>query len=194
MFGGICGIDLDDDFAFELLRTEDIRETDDYPGIRVFLTAHYGPMAVPLSIDVTTGDAITPAAVEYEYPLAFDEGSIRIMAYPVETVLAEKLETVLSRGIANTRPRDYYDIRMLWTVRRSMIELDTLAEAVRSTCEKRGSIRAFDNAHATMSSVKGDTTMADRWKKFAASYKYAQHMSLENGCDTVVEIVKCLNL
>lgn len=193
VFRGICKIDADDDFDFEFLRTEDIRETDDYPGIRVFLVAHYDPMAVPLSIDMTTGDAITPEAMEYEYPLAFDEGSIRIMAYPVETVLAEKLETVLSRGIANTRPRDYYDIYMLWTMRRDMVDLPTLADAVRATCEKRGSLHVFDAAHKAMDAVREDDVMLGRWRKFARSYTYARNMTLKEGCDAVVEIIARLD-
>lgn len=194
VFCGICKIEADDDFDFEFLRTEDIREADDYPGIRVFLVAHYDPMAVPLSIDMTTGDAITPEAMEYEYPFAFDEGSIRIMAYPVETVLAEKLETVLSRGIANTRPRDYYDIYMLWTVRRDMVDLSTLADAVRATCEKRGSLHVFYAAHKAMDAVREDDVMLGRWRKFERSYTYAQNMTLKEGCDAVVEIITRLDL
>ena len=193
VFRDICEIDADDDFDFEFLRTENIRETDDYPGIRVFLVAHYDPMAVPLSIDMTTGDAITPEAMEYEYPLAFDEGSIRIMAYPVETVLAEKLETVLSRGIANTRPRDYYDIYMLWTVRRDMVDLSTLADAIRATCKKRRSLHVFDAAHKTMGAVREDNVMLGRWRKFARSYTYAQNMTLAEGCDAVMEIITGLD-
>ncbi|MGN0072165.1 MAG: nucleotidyl transferase AbiEii/AbiGii toxin family protein [Atopobiaceae bacterium] len=101
VFSEVCSIDLDDDIKFELLRTEDIRETDDYPGIRAFLKARYDPLDVPLSIDVTTGDAITPGAVLYEYPFVFDEGHAAVMAYPLETVLAEKAETVLARNIKN---------------------------------------------------------------------------------------------
>lgn len=79
----------------------------------VHLIAHYDPMATPLKMDVMTGDKITPSSIAYDYPLLFDDRSIHIMSYPVETVMAKKLETVLSRGIANTCPRDYYDIHML---------------------------------------------------------------------------------
>ena len=103
-FREIAAVQADDDWEFEFDRTEDIRETDDYPGIRGHLKANYAPMSVPLTVDVTTGDRITPEAVEYSYPLLFGEGEITLMAYPVETVLAEKLETVVTRGVANTRP------------------------------------------------------------------------------------------
>lgn len=103
VFGEICAIGAGDDLAFELLRTEDIREADEYPGIRVFLRARYAPLAVPITVDVTTGDRITPIAIAYDYPFVFDEGSARIMAYPLEIVLAEKVETVLARNVATTR-------------------------------------------------------------------------------------------
>ncbi len=91
VFGEICAIDADDDLRFELVRTANIREIDDYPGIRVFLRAHNSPIAVPLTVDVTTGDFFIPGAVRYDYPFVFDEGTARIMAYPIETVLAEKI-------------------------------------------------------------------------------------------------------
>ncbi len=87
--GKIISVQADDDWEFEFDRTEDIRETDDYPGIRVHIKAIYAPMALPLTVDITTGDKITPDAVEYRYPLLFGEGEIGLMAYPIETVLAE---------------------------------------------------------------------------------------------------------
>ncbi|XCB29265.1 nucleotidyl transferase AbiEii/AbiGii toxin family protein [Arcanobacterium hippocoleae] len=120
-FKEICTVAIDDGLSFEVIRSEDIREFDDYQGIRIFLKAHYPPMKIPISIDVTTGDVITPSAITYEYPLLFDNYTISLMAYPIETVLAEKLETVLSRGIANTRPRDFYDIYMLWQTKRMQL-------------------------------------------------------------------------
>jgi len=99
-------IGVEDDVTFFVNRTTDIRETDDYPGIRVSLTANYSPLKIPMTVDVTTGDIITPREIEYTFRLLFDDRSISIMAYNLETILAEKLETVLSRNIANTRPRD----------------------------------------------------------------------------------------
>ena len=110
IFTEICAVQIADDVQFEVVGISDIRETDDYPGIRVALKANYPPISVPLTVDVTTGDMITPREVEYTFSLLFDDRTISILAYNLETVLAEKLETVLSRNIANTRPRDYYDV------------------------------------------------------------------------------------
>jgi len=102
IFTEICAVQIADDVQFEIVGISDIRETDDYPGIRVALKANYPPISVPLTVDVTTGDMITPREVEYTFSLLFDDRTISILAYNLETVLAEKLETVLSRNIANT--------------------------------------------------------------------------------------------
>ena len=134
-FREIAAVEADDDFSFEFVRTEDIREADDYPGIRVHLLASYDKMRSPVTVDVTTGDKITPDAVEYSYPLMFDNRSLSLMAYPLPTTLAEKLETVVSRGIANTRPRDYYDLRTLWLTRKAEVELGVLRDALAATSE-----------------------------------------------------------
>lgn len=117
IFTEICAIDVDDDVIFEMGDISDIREGDDYPGVRVRLNANYTPISIPLTVDVTTGDIITPREIEYTFSLLFDDRSISILAYNLETVLAEKIETVLSRSTANTRPRDFYDIHILYSLR-----------------------------------------------------------------------------
>lgn len=191
-FRDICATDVADDLVFEFIRTEDIRETDDYPGIRVFLKANYAPMSVPVSVDVTTGDAITPDAVEYEYPLSFDDHSIQLMIYPLATCMAEKLETVISRGITNTRPRDFYDIYMLWETRRNELSTSTLAEALRATTARRGSSDEVKLYSEVMQRVSGDESMLARWRAYAEDYSYVKDISLQDSCDVVVEIMSIL--
>ncbi len=90
-------------------------------------------MSIPFSVDVTTGDVITPGAIVYNYPLSFDNRNISVMAYPLETILAEKLETVIVRDVANTRPRDYYDIYILWKLHGFQCNIDTLSDALIAT-------------------------------------------------------------
>lgn len=131
-FREIVSVGVDDDFVFDFLRKEDIREPDDYPGIRVHLLACYEEMRSPVTADVTTGDRITPGAIEYEYPLLFDKKAIPILTYPLVTVMAEKIETVISRDVGNTRPRDYYDLYMLWKTRKAEIDIDLLKRALLS--------------------------------------------------------------
>lgn len=182
VFRDIMAVQVDDDWEFELDRIEDIRETDDYPGIRVHLKGSYPPMLVPLTVDVTTGDRITPDAVEYSYPLLFGEGEISLMAYPIETVLAEKLETVVSRGVANTRLRDFYDIYVLLGVKRNEINMEILRNALASTCEKRSSQAAIARWADTLDDVAGDAAMLEQWAKYVRKNPYAKGIALQDCC------------
>ena len=189
VFREVAVIDADDDWAFEFDRTEDIRETDDYPGIRVYLKAAYPPMVVPLKIDVTTGDSITPGPVAYDYPLLFDGGSIRLMSYPLETVLAEKFETVVSRGVTNTRPRDFYDILLLRRTRGDKCEIPTLWEALERTCAKRGSTEMMEHWQTILDEVATDKAMLVLWDKYAKKNPYAAGIELAQCCETAKEVL-----
>ena len=131
--------------SFTLEDIYDIRETDDYPGIRVSLKANYPPISVPLTVDVTTGDIITPKEIEYTFKLLFDDRTLSILAYNLETVLAEKIETVLSRSIANTRPRDFYDIHIIFALRGNECDKNILKRALDRTSAKRGSSHVMQN-------------------------------------------------
>jgi predicted nucleotidyltransferase component of viral defense system len=157
IFEDICKIKVEDDVVFSVNRTSDIRETDDYPGIRVSLTASYLPLKVPMMVDVTTGDKITPREIEYKFRLIFDERSISVMAYNLETILAEKLETILSRNIANTRPRDFYDVYILYTLRGSECNLLILKAALEETAKKRGSLPILEQYENIVDSIRNST-------------------------------------
>ena len=189
-FRDIVAVQAGDDWKFEFDRTEDIRETDEYAGIRVYLKGIYAPMVVPLTVDVTTGDRITPDAVEYSYPLLFDEGDISLMAYPIETVLAEKLETVVSRGVANTRPRDFYDIHVLLGVKRSDIDMGMLRNALASTCEKRNSQAAIERWAEVLDDVAGDAVMQAQWVKYVRKNPFAKGISLQECCKTAKAVLE----
>ncbi len=189
VFGEICAIDADDDLSFELLRTDDIRETDEYPGIRVFLRACYDPLAVPLTVDVTTGDKITPDAIAYVYPFVFDEGSATVMAYPLETVLAEKIETVLARNVATTRIRDFYDVYELWRVRGRAVRRRTLAQALAATCEKRNSWEAVGRCGEIIDVMRTDGGLRRQWRTYASKHSYAASLSFEETLDALYEVM-----
>ena len=191
-FREIIAVEADDDWDFEFVRTEDIRETDDYPGVRVHLLANYAPMSVPVTVDVTAGDRITPDAVEYEYRLLFDDGSIMLMAYTLETILAEKLETVVSRGVNSTRPRDYYDIHVLWRLRGSDCDVATLRDALAATCEKRGSAGAMARWRRVLDEVAQDAAMLALWKKFARKNPYASGIAFPETCRTAREVMEAV--
>ena len=188
VFERICAIDAGDGIGFELLRIEDIREQDDYPGLRASLKANYPPLSVPLTVDMTTGDKITPEAIRYSYPLLFEDRSIQVMAYNIETVLAEKLETILSRGTANTRPRDYYDIHVIIRLQGDRCDFTVLHDAFEHTATKRGSLYTLAEYRSIVGEIRADETMRAQWGKYTRKFSYAEGISFE-ACDTVLEVM-----
>ncbi len=192
IFMEICSIQIADEVQFEVLGTSDIRETDDYPGIRVALKANYPPISVPLTVDVTTGDMITPHEVEYTFPLLFDKHKISILAYNLETVLAEKLETVLSRNIANTRPRDYYDIHILYTLRGEECDKLTLRKALERTTKKRGSGIILIDYLEILNEISNSDVLRKQWDKYMREYEYARDIPFEDTCNTIQTIMNTI--
>lgn len=189
VFYDICKIEVADDVKFSVLRTADIREGDDYPGIRVSLSADYPPLKVPLTVDVTTGDKITPREVEYSFRLMFDERSISVLAYNLETILAEKLETILSRNEANTRPRDFYDIYILHKLRGAECDPAVLKQALEQTATKRGSQDVLPRHKTIMEQIKNSPRLMDFWRRYQREFSYADDISYEDICRTISEIL-----
>lgn len=192
MFEEICAIELNDDVTFAFRQIGEIREGDEYTGYRVALTANYPPLAVPLKLDITTGDKITPREIEYSFKLLLEDRSISILAYNLETILAEKLETVISRSDQNTRPRDYYDIYVLTKLQAHNIDLPSLKEALAATCGKRGSAEIVKGYIAIMERVKSSAVMQEQWVKYQQEFDYASDIPFDDTCDTVVRIMKSL--
>lgn len=166
MFLDICKIDLQDDVTFEFKKIGEIREGDDYTGYRVSLSANYPPMAVPLKLDITTGDKITPREIEYRFKLLLEDREIPVLAYNLETVMAEKLETVVSRGDQNTRPRDYYDIYILAKMQYKNIETEYLRAALDATSKKRGSSEILKEYKNIIDIVRNSDVMIKQWRTY----------------------------
>ncbi|MST52409.1 nucleotidyl transferase AbiEii/AbiGii toxin family protein [Hornefia butyriciproducens] len=192
IFQEICAIEIEDDVQFEIAGIFDIREGDDYPGIRIALKANYPPISVPLTVDVTTGDMITPREVEYTFSLLFDNRSISILAYNLETVLAEKIETVLSRNIANTRPRDYYDVHILYALWGAECDKTTLRHALERTTQKRGSGRIMEQYPEIMKEIRGSDQLRKLWNKYTREYEYAKDISFDDTCNTIEPIMDAI--
>jgi predicted nucleotidyltransferase component of viral defense system len=194
VFEEICGILINDDISFSLKRVEEIREGDEYSGLRVMLEATYQPMVVPLRIDITTGDQITPREIDYEVRMLFEEGSIRILAYNVETVMAEKLETVISRGDQNTRSRDYYDIYILRKLQWHNVKPDSLRLALVATATKRNSLSIMERYGDILQTVSRSEAMNKRWLDYQRSFDYARGIPFSDVCATITEILDCLDI
>lgn len=194
MFDEICKIELDDNVTFNFRSIGKIREEDEYAGYRVSLSANYSPMAVPLKLDLTTGDKITPKEIEYHFKLLLENRSISILAYNLETIMAEKLETVISRGDQNTRPRDYYDIYILAKLQSSNIDLNSLKAALNATTKKRGSKTVVENYYRIMDTVRSSEVMQKQWYNYQKDFEYATDIAFEDACDTVVRLLDSLRV
>lgn len=189
MIMGILTVQVDDSISFEFKSIGEIREGDEYTGYRVALTANYEKMAVPLKLDITTGDKITPREIEYEYKLMLEDRSIRVLAYNLPTILAEKLETVITRGDQNTRPRDYYDIFILTKLQSGNVELATLKDALRATTEKRGSVEVIKHYKEIMQVVRNSPVMNRQWGDYRKDFDYAAGIEFKETCDAVISIM-----
>lgn len=189
MFEEIVSIPIDDDISFSFQGVGEIRKNDAYGGYRISLTANFPPMRVPLKLDITTGDKITPKAIEYSYPMMFSDGTLEIFAYNLETILAEKLETVISRGDQNTRPRDYYDIFILSKLKGHEIDRDILRKALSETAKKRHSDDLIPQYRSIVEQVVKSTSMLQHWKTYQRDYEYARGVEFSSACETIINIM-----
>lgn len=166
-------IDLDDGVSFEVKDVSNIMDEMEYPGIRVTMNANVGKLITPLKIDISTGDVITPRAIEFNYDLLLEDRSISLWSYNLETILAEKLQTVLARGILNTRMRDFYDIRMLLDTYEDKVNKAVLKDAFAATCKKRGTDHLQEQAEEIIKIIEADEQLQVLWRAYQKKYSYA---------------------
>ena len=166
-------IDLDDGVSFEVKDVSNIMDEMEYPGIRVTMNANVGRLITPLKIDISTGDVITPRAIEFNYDLLLEDRSIKLWSYNLETILAEKLQTVLARGILNTRMRDFYDIRMLVDTYEDKVNKAVLKDAFAATCKKRGTDNLQEQAEEIVKIIEADEQIQVLWRAYQKKYSYA---------------------
>lgn len=190
----ILAVDVDDGIQFEYKRIEPIREDDAYNNFRVHLQAKYGKIDSPMKIDVTTGDIITPAAVRYDFQMLFEDKTIPVMAYTLETVLAEKYETIIRRNIGTTRARDFYDLHILYRSRKAEVRWEVLKEAVLHTARKRNSTEDMQAWKEILTDIREEPHMYLLWDNYIAENKYVGTLEFSEVLDSVEEIAKRLTL
>ena len=184
----ICKIDMKDDVVFTVKSIEPIRKDDIYGGYCVRLDAVYDTIVTPLSIDISTGDVITPDAVKYEFSGIFDEDiRISLWGYNIETVIAEKVETILRRGVFTTRPRDYYDVYILGTTQE--YDQEIYKEALKATAEHRGSTEQISDVEGILKQISESDDLKDMWRKYQKKFAYASDISYENVLEVLRKIV-----
>ncbi|WP_449675053.1 nucleotidyl transferase AbiEii/AbiGii toxin family protein [Eggerthellaceae bacterium PR-HUZ602407-17] len=185
----IININVDDGIKFEIKDISYIREEDEYENFRISLIANVGKTKNPMKLDLTTGDAITPGEIEYTYPCIFTQEDIKIMAYPLETILAEKYETIIRRNIATTRMRDFYDLYTIYKLKKDEIDYKILKEAIERTSYKRGSQEIMKDYEEIIEDIKEDSYLKSLWEVYLSENKYIGDLEF----DKVVGIVRIIS-
>ena len=184
---------VDDGIEFRLLDLAPIREDDEYENFRASVQAVYGKMKIPMKIDITTGDKITPKEIQFSYPFLFDDRRVMVKAYTQETILAEKYETIIRRNVGNTRARDFYDLHLLYRLYRENADWKLLKQAVLATAKKRNSISVLQNTRQILPALKESTVLQDLWKRYQAQNLYAKEITYSEVMETVDEFTLQMN-
>ncbi|MDR1606758.1 MAG: nucleotidyl transferase AbiEii/AbiGii toxin family protein [Streptococcaceae bacterium] len=188
----IIEIPTDESFILSFDSVSEIRETDDYPGFKLKLFADFEKIHELVSIDVTTGDAITPREIEFSIKRLFTDDKLALLSYPLETILAEKLETILSRGVASTRPRDYYDVYTIAKLKWNEINFTTLADALKNTMVKRGPKFQLDDYQVIIGQIKNSQVQHQLWAKYQREYNYAKDLSFGEVVDFMLKVIETI--
>ena len=178
----IIKVDANDNIKFKIISIENIREDDDYGGLRVHLQASFDEMPIDLKIDVTTGDKITYKEINYKYNLLLEKRSIEIWTYNVETIIAEKYESIIKRSILNTRIRDFYDLYMLTHLDKKNINSKMLIAAIKETSKHRETFDIINDKNIVedvINSIQNDNSLKEKWNKYQRSYEYAKDIKYE---------------
>ena len=179
-----------DGFSFSVDKLEPIRQDDEYGGFSLKLNATFDTLKEVVFIDITTGDKITPREITYSMTSIFTNESIKIWTYNLETVLAEKLETIISRGLASTRPRDRYDLFTLYKLRKEEINLEVLKNALDNTAEKRKSKDTIYNWEEQVRGIEISDYQKELWIRYQRQFKYAKDISFDNSVQVIREIMQ----
>lgn len=184
----IVNINCDDDVNFEIVKTKDIRANDVYGGINLKLIGRKEHLVVPLSIDVTVKDPITPREIEFEYKSLFGDEKIEIMAFNKETVIAEKFETVIKNTETNTRLKDFYDLYILVKEHWNEIDKNTMVRAIKNTCKRRESLEILEQFEERFNAIKESKLLQNEWDKYKISHLYARNIKYQDIMENIYKI------
>ncbi len=186
----IITVPLEDGVTFRIKQISEIMDEAEYPGVRVSMETEFDGVRTPLKIDISTGDVITPREIQYRFKLMLEERSIEVWAYNLETVMAEKLETVISRNITNTRMRDFYDIHILLRLYENTLNTKVLSEALQATAKKRETEYHLKDAQEIFDEVQQDFNMEKLWQSYQKKFSYAADISWEMVMESVRELYR----
>ena len=188
----IVSVSLEDGVTFHVKQISEIMDEAEYPGVRVSMETTFDGVRTPLKVDISTGDVITPREIQYSFKLMLEDRTIDVWAYNLETVLAEKLETVISRNITNTRMRDFYDIHILLKLYGNTLDFKILGEALLATAKKRETERYLNEAVEIFKEVQADANMQKLWTSYQKKFSYASDISWDKVMESTKELYsKC---
>lgn len=181
----ILTIDLGDNVYFYITKVQEIMEGHEYEGIRVMIDCVLDKISQIIKVDISTGDVITPGALEYKYPLIVEDRTIDIWVYNLETLLAEKLETIMVRADSNTRMRDFYDIFILLRNRMSNIDQDIFKSAFLATCRQRKTEKLIETIDIVIASISVNKAMVAQWSNYKNNNYYVGELSWNEVMESV---------
>ena len=185
----ICNIEIDDNVTLKINKVELIREDDDYGGYRITFEAKYNnEMPVIMKIDITTGDKITYKEIEYSFILMLEDRKIQIWSYNVETIIAEKFEAIVKRGVLSTRIRDYYDVYMLINTQNKIIDKKTLKDAIILTAQHRGTSEIIKDWKKIVEKITNDSKMRQQWKRYQKDNFYAEEIEYKELINAISKV------
>ena len=190
----ILAIEIDADIEYKLIKLSPIRQEDVYEDFCASISCIFGKINATLNIDITTGDVITPREMNYSYSKILEEGTIPIMTYTIETILAEKFETISSRNITTTRARDFYDLYMIYRIYKDKIDKDILRKAIERKSKYRGSFETVLQYKEIVELFWESETPKELWKKYTQNNPYAKDVDFLDTISIYEEIGTVLNV
>lgn len=186
----ICAVHVDDEVTIFVDHIVPIRDEDEYGGYRVSIISRFESIITPLKIDITTGDIITPEAVRYGFQSIFEDKLIEVWAYNIETILAEKIETIFRRSVLNTRLRDFYDVYIILKSQAEVIKKEVFKSALKATSEKRLSSQIVNEHARILMTIQSDPIIRQRWDRYCIEYHYANGINFDEVLKTIRKLIE----
>ena len=192
VFNEILHIDIDDGVSFQIISIKDIRLEDEYGGFRLNILSKLDNNKTYITVELTTGDVITPREMKYNYNSIFEDKKIPIMSYPLETVLAEKFQTIVTRGLFNTRLKDFYDVYILINTKIDDLNRSNLIKAIENTFKRRETNFDLEQFNEVINDLSNDNNMNNLWNEYISKNSYAKNVKFEDTINALKEIIEIL--
>ncbi len=192
VFKEILNIDIDDGVSFQIISIKDIRLENEYGGFRLNILSKLDNNKTYITVELTTGDVITPREMKYNYNSIFEDKKISIMSYTLETILAEKFQTIVTRGLLNTRLKDFYDVYILINTKMKELSKDNLIKAIKNTFERRKTNIDIEQFNELIKDLSTDNNMNNLWNEYVLKNSYAKEIAFKDTIDAIKQIIEIL--